>query len=155
MEQPHVTSHIIETHTALVEVDIQADSLGITDFQERLHTGVPGEEASAVPPHAPGEVVPGDAAGALLSLAIDALVRDPDVCPLPAQLCFDVMPPLVQAVRSHRLAPVLEASRVGWVAVLPGAGVGQLSVVLPHAEEVMGGVRVKGQTPFVCNTKGI
>lgn len=110
---------------------------------------MPGEDSPAVPPHTPGEVIPGDAAGALLSFTIDALVRDPDVCPLPTQLCFDVVPPQVKALHGHRLPPVQEANRVVRVTVLPGAGVGQLFVVVLYAEEVMSGVWIKGQTPRV------
>lgn len=135
-----------------MKVHIQANSCDTRGVQERLHASVPGEEASAVPPRAPGEVVPGDAAGALLPLTIDALVRDAHVCPLPTQLCLDVVPPQVEAVGSHRLAPVFEATRVFWVAVLPGAGVGQLPVVLRYTQEAMGGVWVKGQTPCVYIT---
>lgn len=59
---------------------------------------MPGKETPAVPSHAPGKVVPSDAAGVLLSLTIDAPVRDSDVRTLPTQLCFDVVPPLVKAV---------------------------------------------------------
>lgn len=84
---------------------------------------MPGKETSAVPSNTPGKVISSDAAGALFPLSIDALVSDPYVCTLPAQLCFDIVPPQVKALHSHRLAPVLEASRVVWVAVLPGAGV--------------------------------
>ena len=153
MEQLHTTTHVIERHRAFVEVHVQADSFDLGNLQRRLHTSVPGKEAPAVPPHAPGEVVPGDAAGAVLALPIDALVCDPHVRALPAQLYLNVVPPRVNALRGQRLPPVLKAIVVVRVAVLPGAGVGELSVVLRHSQEVVGGVGVKGQTDCVCNTR--
>lgn len=138
-----------------MEVDIQANSCDLANFQGRLHTGMPGEEASAASPDAPGNFVPGDAAGALLPLAVNALARQSHVRPLAAQLCLNVVPPLVKALRRHRLTPVFEAVGVLRVAVLPGAGVGQLPVALRHPQEAVAGVGVKGQPPGVCKREAI
>lgn len=107
---------------------------------------MPGKETSTVPSNTPGKVISSDAAGAVLPFSIDALVSDTYVCTFPTQLCFNIVPPQVKALHSHRLAPVLKASRVVWVTVLPGAGVDEFSVVFLHTKEIMGGVRVKGQT---------
>lgn len=138
-----------------MEVDVQADSSDLAIFQGRLHTGVPGEEASAASPDAPGNLVRGDAADALLPLALNALARQSHVRPLAAQLCLNVVPPLVKALRRHRLTPVFEAVGVLRVAVLPGAGVGQLPVALRRPQKVVGGVGVKGQPPGVCKREAI
>lgn len=104
----------------------------MSDLQGHLKTSMPSKESSAVPSHAPGKVIPSDAAGVLLPLTIDTLVRDSYMCTFPTQLCFNVVPPLVKALQSHCLTPIFEAIRVVWVAVLPGAGVGQLSIILLH-----------------------
>lgn len=111
---------------------------------------MPGGETSAVSSHAPARVVPSDTVAVLLTTAVDALVGNPYVSALATQLRLDVVLSLVQALRGHGLTPVGEAAGVVGVAVLPGAGVCQLSVALQHAKEVMGGVRVKGQPPCIC-----
>lgn len=133
VDQRHFTGDIIDSNEALVKVDKQADSCDLGDFQGYLQAGVPGGETSAAVSHTPGEGVAGDAAIDALPLAFDAFVRESYMRALPAQLRLDVVPPLVQALQGQRLMPALEAVRVFGIAVLPGAGVGELSVVVHHA----------------------
>lgn len=56
--------------------NILTNPANISSFQDRLHTSMPGRKTSAVLSHAPGKIVPGDAAATLLSLSIDTLVCD-------------------------------------------------------------------------------
>lgn len=150
VQQPHVRRGVVEGQAASLEVDVEADPAEAMDRQRRLRVAVPGEDASAVSPHAPGQGAPGDAASALLPLALDSFVCESHVRALPAQLGFQVVPALVQALGAQGLLPVVEALGVLGVAVLPGAGVRQLPVVLRHAQEAMGGVGVECQTSPVC-----
>lgn len=56
--------------------NILTNPANISSFQDGLHTSMPGRKTSAVLSHAPGKIVPGDAAATLLSLSIDTLVCD-------------------------------------------------------------------------------
>lgn len=69
--------------------NILTNPANISSFQDGLHTSMPGRKTSAVLSHAPGKIVPSDAAATLLSLSIDTLLT---------QLCFNIVFSQVKAL---------------------------------------------------------
>lgn len=111
---------------------------------------MPSREAATVPLETPGEVVPCDAAVALVAFAVDAFVSDTHVCALATNVSFKVVPPQVEALCGQDLAPVLKAFGDVGVWMLPGRGVGHLPVFPSQAQELVGCVWVQTQIGGIC-----
>lgn len=143
MDEGHGFIHTVESQQASGVVHINPDTSELVHIQRRLHVAVPGGEGAAVPLETPGEVVPRDAAVALVALTVDALVGHADVCALAADVCLKVVSPQVEALRCQNLAPVLKALRYVGIRMLPGRGVSHLPVLSRQAQELVSCVRVE------------
>lgn len=111
MDERHGVLHAVEGQEAFRVVHVNPDPGELLHVQRGLHVAVPGGEGAAVPLETPGEVVPRDAAVALVALAVDALVGQTDVGALAADVGLEVPPTQIKTLRCQNLAPVLEALR--------------------------------------------
>lgn len=152
MDQRHGFIYAIESQQASAVVHVNPDTGDLFRVQRRLHVAVPSREAAAVPLETPGEVVPCDAAVALVAFAVDAFVSDAHVRALAANVGFKVVPPQVEALSGQDLAPVLKAFGDVGVRVLPGRGVGHFPVFSSQAQELVGCVWVQTQVGGICKT---
>lgn len=150
MDQRHGFIYAIESQQASAVVHINPNAGELFRVQRCLHIAVPSREAAAIPLETPGEVVPCDAAVALIAFPVDALVSDAHVRAFTTNVCFKVVPPQVEALGGQDLAPVLKAFGDIWVRVLPGSGVGHLPVFPGQAQELVGCVRVQTEVGGIC-----
>lgn len=153
MDERHGFIYAIEGQQASAVVHVNPDTGELFRVERRLHVTVPSGESAAVPLETPGEVVPSDAAVALVAFAVDAFVCEAYMCALAANISFKVVPPQVEALGGQDLAPVLKAFRDIWVRVLPGCGVCHLSVFSSQTQELVGCVWVQIQVGGICKTK--
>lgn len=152
MDERHGFIHAVESQQASAVVHVNPDAGELFRVQRRLHVAVPSRERAAVPLETPGEVVPCDAAVALVALAVDALVGDANVRALAANVGFEVVPPQVEALGGQHLPPILKALGDVGVGVLPGRGVGHLPVFTSQAQELVRCVWVQTQVGGICKT---
>lgn len=145
MDERHGLVYTIESQQASAVVHVNPDTGELFCVQRRLHVTVPSGEGAAVPLETPGEVVPCDAAVALVAFAVDAFVSEAYVCALAANVGFKVVPPQVEALGAQDLAPVLKAFWDIRVRVLPGGGVCHLPVFSSQTQEFVGCVWVQTQ----------
>lgn len=111
VDERHGFLNAIKSQKAFGVVYINADAGELLHVQRRFHIAVPGGECASVPLEAPGKVISGDAAVALVAFAVDALVRDADVRALTTDVHLKVMSSQVETLLSQDLAPALEALR--------------------------------------------
>lgn len=152
MDERHGLVYAIESQQASAVVHVNPDTGELLRVQRRLHVAVPSGEGAAVPLETPGEVVPRDAAVALVAFAVDAFVSEAHVCALATNVGLKVVAPQVEALGAQHLAPVLKAFRHVWVRVLPGCGVCHLPVFSGQTQELVGCVWVQTQVACVCKT---
>lgn len=145
MDERHGFVYAIESQQASAVVHVNPDTGELFRVERRLHITVPSGEGAAVPLETPGEVVPRDAAVALVAFAVDAFVSEADVRALAANVSFKVVPPQVEALGGQDLAPVLEAFWNIWVRVLPGRRVCHLPVFSSQTQELVCRVWVQTQ----------
>lgn len=152
MDERHGFVYTVESQQASAVVHVNPDTGELFRVERSLHVAVPSGEGAAVPLETPGEVVPGDAAVALVAFAVDAFVGEAYVCALAANVSFKVVAPQVEALGGQDLAPVLKAFWDIWVRVLPGCGVCHLPVFSSQTQELVGCVWVQTQIGGICKT---
>lgn len=152
MDERHGFIYAIESQQASAVVHVDPDTGELFCVERHLHVTVPSREGAAVPLETPGEVVPSDAAVALVAFAVDAFVGEAYVCALSANISLKVVPPQVEALDGQDLAPVLKAFWEIWVRVLPGCGVCHLPVFSSQTQELVGCVWVQTQVGGICRT---
>lgn len=111
MDERHPLLHPVESQPAFGVVHVNPDPGELLHVQRRFHVTVPGGEGASIPLQTPGEVVPRDAAVALASFAVDALVGQTHVCALAADVHLEVVAPQIEALSSQNLAPILKPLR--------------------------------------------
>lgn len=145
MDERHCLVYAIESQQASAVVHVNPNTGELLRVERRLYVTVPSGEGAAVPLEAPGEVVPCDAAVALVSFAVDAFVSEAYVRAFAANVSFKVVAPQIEALGGQDLAPVLETLGNVWVRVLPGRGVCHLPVLSSQTQELVGRVWVQTQ----------
>lgn len=143
MDEGHVVLHVIESQDASRVVHVHADPRGFRNAERRLHAAVPCGEAPAVPLQTPGEVVSREAAVAVRTLAVDALVRQAHVSAVPFQIHLEVVPAQVEALDRQHLTTVLEALGQLGITVLPWRRIRDLLFLFRQTQELMCRVCVK------------
>lgn len=155
VDERHPVLHVIESQQAARIVHVDADAGGFGAAERRLHIAVPGGEAAAVPLQTPGEVVSGDAAVALRTLALDALVGQTHVRPFAPHVQLKVMASQVEALQRQHLLEVLEALWEIRIAVLPRCGVGHFLTLFSQTQKHMRRVGIQRQRSDVCGRKNV
>lgn len=153
MHERHAVLHVVESELAGGVIHVHADARGFGAVERRLHVTAPRGEPSAVPLETPGEAVPRDAAVALRSLAVDALVRQADVSALSSHVHLEIVASQVEALDRQHLLEVLEALGKLWIAVLPRGRVRDLLTLFCQTQELMSRVCVQVQRSDVCGGK--
>ena len=150
----HGVTHTIEGQLTLGIVHVDPDAGELVRCQRSFHVTVPGGETAAVPLEAPREVVSRDAAVALWTFSIDALVGEANMRSLSTHIHFKVVSSHVEALCGQHLPPVLKPLWHIRVRMLPRRGVGYLPVVVSQAQEFMDSVCIKADSGCIYQNQG-